>query len=170
MPAAEPALQQEVGLLYQDHHGWLQGWLRRRIGSPCDAADLAHDVFARLLSRRLPVQARQPRALLSTIAHGLLVEHWRRRDVEEAWLAFLATQPEPQAPSPESRLLMLEALIEINRMLDALKPAVREAFLLAQVEGLTGPQIALRLGVSLATVERHLAKALRRCYALRFEA
>lgn len=55
-------------------------------------------------------------------------------------------------------------------MLDVLKPAVRTAFLLAQLDGLTCAEIAKRLGVSLATAERYVARALRTCYALRFEA
>lgn len=169
MSAADLALQQEVHGLYCDHHGWLQGWLRRRIGNGHDAADMAQDVFVRLLQRRAPIEARQPRAFLSTIAHGLVVEHWRRRELEQAWLETLAGLPEQAAPSPESRQLVLEALIEIDRMLDALKPAVRTAFLLAQLDGLTCPQIAERIGVSLATAERYIAKALRACYALRFE-
>ena len=46
---------------------------------------------------------------------------------------------------------------------------MREAFLLAQLDGLTCAQIALRLGVSKATVERDLAKALHACYRLRYE-
>ncbi|EHP38425.1 ECF subfamily RNA polymerase sigma-24 factor [Cupriavidus basilensis OR16] len=59
-------------------------------------------------------------------------------------------------------------LIAIDRILDALKPQVRKAFLWAQLEGLTCRQIAERLGVSLATAERHVAAALRHCYSLRF--
>ncbi|MFT3664889.1 sigma-70 family RNA polymerase sigma factor [Piscinibacter sp.] len=169
MSATELALHHEVHALFNDHHGWLQAWLRRRLGDSFDAADLAQDVFMRLLLRRQPVQAREPRAFLSTIAHGLVVEHWRRRELERAWLETLAALPEPETPSPESRLILLEALIEIDRVLDSLKPAVRSAFLLAQLDGLTCPRIAERLGVSLATAERYIAKALRTCYALRFE-
>lgn len=169
MSAFELALHNEVHSLYSDHHGWLQGWLRRRLGNTFDAADLAQDVFMRVLQRRQPIEAREPRAFLSTIANGLVIERWRRRELELAWLETLAAMPEPEAPSPESRLIFLETLIEIDRVLDALKPAVRTAFLLAQLDGLTCPQIAERLGVSLATVERYIAKALRSCYALRFE-
>ncbi|MDD3484875.1 sigma factor, partial [Azovibrio restrictus] len=33
--------------LYRDHHGWLQGWLRRRLGNAHEAADLAQDTFLR---------------------------------------------------------------------------------------------------------------------------
>ena len=169
MSVVEPAHQQ-LRNLYQDHHGWLQGWLRRKLGITFDAADLAQDVFMRLLVRRQDcAEVREPRAFLSTIARGLVIEHWRRRELEQAWLETLAQLPEPEAPSPESQLLFLETLIAIDAMLDSLKPQVRNAFLWAQLEGLTCPQIAARLGVSVATVERYIATALRHCYALRFD-
>ena len=167
MAAAESTLQQQVHSLYSEHNRWLQGWLRRKLGNACDAADLAQDVFLRLLHRQ-PVDIREPRTYLSTIARGLVIEHWRRRELELAWLETLAQLPPAHAPSPESRMLFLETLIAIDRVLDALKPQVRTAFLWAQLEGLTCRQIAERLGVSLATAERHLAAALRHCYALRF--
>lgn len=162
-----------VESLYLSHQGWLQGWLRRRLGDSFDAADMAQDVFMRLLTRQTAQSRpglREPRAYLSTIANGLLVDHWRRRELERAWLETLAQWPEAQAPSPESRLIFLETLIAIDRMLDSLKPRVRSAFLWAQLEGLTCPQIAERLGVSLATAERYIAAALRHCYAIRFGA
>lgn len=164
-----PLAPSTVEALYADHHRWLHGWLRRRLGNHTDAADLAQNVFMRLLLRPEPIQARKPQAFLSTIAHGLVVEHWRRRELELAWRETLAALPEAQIPSPESRQIFLETLIEIDQMLDTLKPAVRTAFLLAQLDGLTCPKIAQRMGVSLATVERYIAKALRACYALQFK-
>lgn len=170
MSSADSVMNQQIQTLYSDHHGWLQGWLRRKLGNAFDAADLAQDVFMRLLARQTCVDVVEPRAYLSTIARGLVIEHWRRRELELAWLETLAQLPEAEAPSPESRLLFLETLVAIDRMLDQLKPAVRQAFLLAQLEGLTCPQIAERIGVSLATVERYIAAALRHCYVLRFGA
>jgi RNA polymerase sigma factor (sigma-70 family) len=163
-----PSTHDPVETLYTDHHGWLHGWFRRQLGNSFEAADLAHDVFLRLLRRPVAVTPAEPRAYLSTIARGLLVDHWRRRELERAWLDVLARTPEELMPSPESRLLALEALIKIDEMLDALKPKVRQAFLWAQLEGLTCPQIAQRLGVSLATAERYVAAGLRQCYAFRF--
>lgn len=169
MLSAEIA-QQGVKNLYSDHHGWLQGWLRRKLGNTFDAADIAQDVFIRILTRQQPAQIAEPRAYLSAIARGLVIDHWRRRELEQAWLQTLAAMPEAEAPPPESRLLFLEALLAVDRLLDSLKPPIRRAFLLAQLEGLTCPLIAERLGVSLATVERYMAKALRHCYRLQFEA
>lgn len=62
MGTAETALEQGVRSLYIDHHGWLQGWLRRKLGNACDAADLAHDTFVRVMvSRRLPCSPTSPR-------------------------------------------------------------------------------------------------------------
>ncbi|MBB3102762.1 sigma-70 family RNA polymerase sigma factor [Azomonas macrocytogenes] len=155
--------------LYAQHQGWLQGWLRRRLNDSSDAADLAQDTFLRVLQRRQNLSLEEPRAYLRTIAHGLLIDLWRRRDIERAWLETLQQLPEQQAPSPEVSLLMIETLVAIDNLLDELPPAVREAFLLAQLEGLSCPRIAERLGVSLSTVERYIAKALRHCYRLAFE-
>lgn len=156
-----------VDALYNHHHAWLQGWLLRKIGNACDAADLAQDVFVRLLHRKV-AEIREPRNYLGTIANGIVIDYWRRRELELAWLETLAHLPEAHAPSPESRLHFLQTLVEIDRMLDTLKPRVRTAFLLAQLDGLTCPQIAERIGMSLATVERYISQALRRCYELRF--
>lgn len=169
VPPDGSALHPDIDGLYVAHHGWLSGWLRRRLGNETDAADIAQDVFLKLLSRAERARLREPRAYLSTIARGLVVEHWRRRELELAWLETLAALPPVEVPSPERRLLLLETLIEIDRMLDSLKPAVRTAFLLAQLDGYSCPRIAEHLGVSLATAERHVAKALRQCYRFRFE-
>jgi len=59
-------------------------------------------------------------------------------------------------------------LIRIDTLLGELKPPIRKAFLWARLDGLTCPQIAERLGVSLATAERYIAAALRQCYDQRF--
>lgn len=68
MSTAEGALQQQIEHLYANHHGWLRGWLRRRLGNSFDAADLAHDTFLRLLvSGRAPTPE-QSRAHLTQIA------------------------------------------------------------------------------------------------------
>lgn len=159
---------ERVQTLYAEHHGWLQGWLRRQLGDAFQAADLAHDVFVRVLRRPTSTPAHEPRAYLSTIARGLLIDHWRRRELERAWRETLANTPEALAPSPESQLLVLETLIKIDEMLDTLKPRVRQAFLWAQLDGMTCRQIAQDLGVSLATAERYVATGLRHCYAFRF--
>ncbi|ENO90497.1 sigma-70 family RNA polymerase sigma factor [Thauera linaloolentis] len=157
---------QDLQTLYRDHHGWLQGWLRGKLGNACDAADLAQDTFMRVLQRREAETLREPRAYLSTIARGLVADFFRRQRLEQAYLDVLATLPEPEAPSPETRSIMLEALIAIDTMLDGMKPAVRQAFLLSQLEGLTYAEIATQLGVTKRTVSNYMCQAIEQCYLL----
>lgn len=160
----ESALQQQVHALYSHHHGWLHGWLRKRLGCADNAADLAQDTFVRILSRPLDWnEVREPRAYLSTVAHGLMVNHLRRRDMERAYLDALAAQPENVSPSPESRALVVEALLEIDALLDGLPPKARQAFLLSQLEGLRYAEIAERLDVSLSMVKKYMLQAVTHC-------
>jgi RNA polymerase sigma-70 factor (ECF subfamily) len=158
----------DLALLYRTHHSWLHCWLSRRTGCRESAADLAQDTFVRLLKSRQFSPLREPRAYLSSIARGLMIDQYRRRELERAYLESVVLLPEQEVPSEETRLLILDSLERIDRLLDRLKPRVRQAFLLAQLDGLTCPQIATELGVSRATVERDLAKALQHCYRLRY--
>ena len=107
----------------------------------------------------------EPRALLTHIAKGLVVDHWRRRAVEQAYLEVLARLPEAQAPSPETRLLVLEALCRVDAMLAGLPPKTRKIFLLSQLDSLTYGAIAERLGTSLITVKRHMRNGFIACMA-----
>lgn len=168
MPVAKTALQEEMRALYSDHHGWLYDRLRKRLGCAHNAADLAHDAFLRVMvSRRPPAElGGEPRALLTHIAKGLVIDHWRRQTVERAYLEALAHAPEAETPSPETRLLILEALYRVEAMLRGLPVRTREIFLLAQLDGLTYPQIADRLDTSLITVKRHMRSAFSACLAL----
>ncbi|MNF10559.1 putative RNA polymerase sigma factor FecI [compost metagenome] len=53
--------------------------------------------------------------------------------------------------------------MEIDRMLDGLGAKVKCTFLLAQLDGLTYAQIAERQGISLRTVNNHMARAMEHC-------
>lgn len=159
-----------VHQLYSEHHGWLRGWLRSQLSTAADAADLAHDTFVRLLQRRETPPLSTPRAFLRTVARGLVIDHWRREELRRAYLEALAHLPEAQAPDVETREVLLELLERIDRLLDGLKPKVRQAFVLVQCEGLSHKEAAAaRLGISLRSVERHVADALYHCYVLRYE-
>ena len=114
MPSASTPQHREAASLYAAHHGWLQGWLRRRLGNGADAADLAQDTFVRILGVRDLAGVQEPRAYLTTVAKGVLVNWYKRQALERAYLEALAALPEPVAPSPEQRALVLElSLIHI---------------------------------------------------------
>lgn len=159
--------QQGLEGLYSDHHGWLQGWLRRRLGNTTDAADLAHDTFVRLIVRpRGFDNGREARAWLRTVANGLCIDLWRHREIERAWLETLAAQPEALAPSTEERVSVLQALYEIDAMLRKLPPKAARAFTLATACGMTHQEVARELGVSSRMVGHYISAAMLHCMKL----
>lgn len=152
--------------MYLAHHGWLQAWLRKKLGNPCDAADLAQDTFIRILAARNAVTIDEPRAYLTTVARGVLINWYKRQALERAYLEALALMPEPEAPAPEQRAIILQTLHEIDAMLDALQPVARKVFLLSQLEGMKYEDIAALTGVSLTSVKRYMRQAFRQCMEL----
>ena len=166
MSSVDLSLQHAVHTLYEDHHNWLCGWLRKRLGCVDHAADLAQDTFIRVLTQRRAPELREPRAYLSTVARSLMIDLFRRRAVEQAYLETLALIPEPVAFSPEARTLIIETLMEIDRLLDGLSSRTREIFLMAQLDGLSYVEIGRRLGVSVTTVKKHAVRALTHCLLL----
>ncbi|MET0335034.1 MAG: sigma-70 family RNA polymerase sigma factor [Rhizobacter sp.] len=162
MPTAENTA--DIATLYSHHHGWLQGWLRKRLGHAGDAADLAHDAFMRLLQKPREFDSIDgARHYLATMARGLCTDLWRRREVEQAWLTALAAQPEAVAPSPEHRATVIETLCEIGAMLARLPEKAATAFVMAQVHGMLYKEIAAELGVSERMVKKYMAQAMLQC-------
>ncbi|WP_373925217.1 sigma-70 family RNA polymerase sigma factor [Duganella sp. sic0402] len=159
------APRSEVGQLYAAHHSWLLGWLRRKVNGADHAADLAQETFIRILCQadHCCNELREPRAYLATVAQRLLINYAERQSLERAYLEVLAQLPPCYTQSPEERLLILEALHDIDRMLDGLPPKAREAFLLSQLEGLGYSDIGERLGVTVRTVKRYMAAAFMQC-------
>ena len=163
MAVTNIALHQQIDILYADHHGWLQGWLRRKLGDSFVAADLAQDTFVSVITAGAAGDIREPRPFLVTIARRLMAHRYRRQLLETGYLEMLAEMPEELAPSPEAQLLALEALQQLDRVLDGLPSQVKEAFLLAHLEELSYAEIVEHLGVSTSSVKQYLMRANRQC-------
>ncbi len=157
---------QEVHALYRAHHGWLQGWLRGKLGNAGDAADLAQDTFIKVMLAQVGQQIREPRAYLATVANRLVLDHFRRQRVERSYLEVLASLPVQDMPSLEEQAIMKDALIEIDSMLDGLGPKVKQVFILSQFEELSYVEIARRLDISLRSVNTYVARAMAHCCLL----
>lgn len=155
-----------IAELYVEHHGWLKGWLRKKLSCPDTAADLAQDTFVRLLTRPHTDALEEPRAYLTTVAKGLLSNWYRRQTLEQMYLEALAAMPESFAPAAEQRLEILETLQQVDVALAALPVKARTAFLLAQLDGLKYEEIALQLGVSLASIKHYMQQGYRACLSL----
>lgn len=160
----------QVASLYRENHGWIQQWISRRLGNASDAAELAQDVFVRLL-----VQPREfesdvhARAYLSRISLHLCVDFWRRKQLERAWLEALAQVPESHWPSQEHQAIILETLGQLQDLLERLPPKAAAAFSLSQLHGLGYREIAEELGVSVRSVTKYIAQAMFQCALLEAE-
>lgn len=166
MSTGEPAFQSAITELYSQHHGWLHGWLRRKLGCTQNAADLTQDTFARILNARESVATlREPRAFLSTTARRLLIDQVRRKHIENAYLQELALTAEALEgfQSPEQILVTLEALEQIAFILEGMPEKVRQSFVLYYLDGLTQNEIAGQLGLCDRTVRKYLIQALMHC-------
>lgn len=169
MSVRKAASRAHMHALYRDHHGWLQRWLRSRLACSHQAAELAHDTFVRVLAAPDDASApeiREPRRFLAAIANRVLVDWIRRRSIERAYLETLAMQPEPCDPSPETREVIIETLVEIERLLDSLGERPRQIFLMTQVDGLSYVDIGRRRGLSVTTVRKHFTRAISACLEL----
>lgn len=153
-----------LAVAFRSDYRWLTEKLRFRIGCGFNAEDIASEAFTQMAALPDLLSVREPRAMLSTIANRLLYESWRRRDLERAYLAALASRPEAVHPSPEAQELVMESLMLIDKALDGLSAKAREAFFYSHLDGLTYVQISGKLNVSVSMVRKYIAKALINCY------
>lgn len=151
--------------LYANHYQWLRHWLQAKLGpANSHAADLAQDTFIRLFSNSQLSELNEPRAFLTTVASRVLSNHWRRAQLETAYLQALENQPQDVAISPEEQQILFETLVEIDQALSELPMVVKKAFFMAQLDGVKYADIASELDVSVSTVKRYLVRASARCY------
>lgn len=167
MSAGQRAHPDAMHALYSDHHGWLYGWLRKKLGCAHSAADLAQDTFYRLLALPERWTIKEPRAYLVTTATRLIIDHTRREKVERAYLeTHAALQADVYAASPEQYQEAIDTLLAISTMLEGLPGKVRQAFLLSRLEEIPQTEIAVQLGVSVSMVKQYMARAMMHCYAI----
>ena len=172
LSSADVTLREQFHALYSDHHPWLLTWLRRKLGCPEQAADVAHNTFLRILSARdALVGVQQPRAWLVTTARRLVIDEVRHRQVEQLYLAELSLHA-AQAdgyPSPEETLAAVQALSQLGEVLASVPVKAQVAFVSHYLEGETHAAIAAELSVSVRMVRKYLAQVLLRARQLGLE-
>lgn len=155
-----------IDSIYRNNHNWLHNWLCHRLGCSEISADLAQDTFLRLLLRREKAQQEpvsNPRGYLKVIARGLVVDHYRRRSLEQAYQGALAALPEPATIPLEEQQSLLETINTVDALLAELPHKVRDAFLMSQLKGMTYEQIATKMAVSERTIKRYMQQAFSQC-------
>ncbi len=147
--------------LYRDHADFVWRAVLRMGIVDAHAEDAVHEVF--MVARRKLSGFRgdaAPSTWLYAIARGVCANLRRSRDRARRRLE-LAPAPQP-APNPEEAAARANAADLVERFLDGLPQAQREVFVLSDIEGLAGPDVAAALRIPLGTAYSRLRLARRR--------
>jgi len=146
---------------YNTYQGQVRAHLFRLLGLDCEVDDLTQIVFARAFNA---LETFQGNSTLSTwlyritanTTHNLLRQRFRRDRVKTALSWFNAGRGTSVQPSG------LEARDEAHRILQRLRPDLREVFVLYHYEGLTLQEISNILGKPVSTVGDRLTRARKK--------
>jgi RNA polymerase sigma factor (sigma-70 family) len=141
----------------------LRGWLARRPVRGLEIDDIVQETYAVLSGLADIGHITQPRAYLYTTAQSILLQHVRRARIVsiEAVAEIERLDITHDERCPERHAMAGQELRRIGEALATLPEKCRQVFVLRRVEGLSQREIAVRLGISENTVEKHIVKGLR---------
>jgi len=162
--AVHPALMSDVDRLFHAYHAPLVRYLTRRLGDRDWAEEVAQETFVRAL-RHAPAVERE-RSWLFAVATNLVRDEARRDARRRRHLELLrAESAEARVESPATTFERAQERAReaalARRAVDALAERDRLALLMRE-EGLSYPEIAEALGLSVGSVGTTLARARRR--------
>jgi RNA polymerase sigma-70 factor (ECF subfamily) len=129
------------------------------IRDEAQALDVAQETLLKL-GRSLPDPAQRiddPEAWVATVARNAARDALRRRTRRRE----VKIENDVVDERPETSLSENESRERVARALDALPAAARRVLLLKFRDGLSGPEIAARLGVSLDAAWQKLSRAMK---------
>ena len=145
------------------HEAGLMNYLQHNWRNASDIADLRQEVYARVYeaaSERIPDN---PKHFLLTCARNLLIDLVRREQVVpiEPVADLESLSIAADAPEPDRSVMARDELRRLKTVLEGLPERAREAVMLAYFDGLSGKEIAQRMGVTKSTASKHLTNGMR---------
>lgn len=160
----DPDRADRIARMFVEYGDQIQGYIAQRIRPREDARDLTQEVFARFIRSRHADGCDCPKALLYEIARNLIIDRSRRRASRRAELHQPYDDEEIEGIGADP-----SRVIDSGRRLDAVEAIIlslpskcREVFVLSRFEGLSYADIAARMDISVAMVQKHISKALLR--------
>jgi len=151
----------DVDRLFREYHAPLVRYLTRRLGDRDWAEEVAQETFLRALRQD---GLRNERAWLFAVATNLVRDGARQESRRRRHLELLRAEAEAaprMVESPDSAMERAEDAAAARRALEQLAERDREALLMRE-EGLSYPEIAEALGLSVGSMGTTLARARRR--------
>lgn len=155
--------------MYLENEVALKRYLRRFIRSREAADDLAQEAFLRAFASETGRAIESPKAFLYKVAKNLALNELSRQ-------SSVAFEPlgdfECQEVIEDSSQVAVDDVVDsrerirlLARAIAALPPQCAKVFILRKMQGLSQKEIAVRLNISVRTVENHVAVGLSRCRA-----
>jgi RNA polymerase sigma-70 factor (ECF subfamily) len=136
--------------LFEQHGQAVRRYFRRLLRDASAVDDLSQEVFLRVIRGAVSYEARErERAWIFRIARNVFLDHQRRavRSVEDTGAAEAVLPPQQGVR------------VDIQRALASLPPDEREAFLLAEIGGLTYAEIAALASTTIPAVRSRIYRA-----------
>jgi RNA polymerase sigma factor (sigma-70 family) len=152
--------------LFAEQGGALRAFFHRRVRRHVDVADLAQEVYLRLLRAPQLDTVRSPEAYLYAVASNLAkeyaMEEHRARDARS--VEDLAVQDQlAELPNFPAEVDKDQSAKRLHKVLEQLPAKCHAAVVLRYWQGLGHSEIAQRLGISSNTVKKHLSRGLAHC-------
>jgi RNA polymerase sigma-70 factor (ECF subfamily) len=146
--------------IFREHYSWLVLSAARLLGDRSSAEEVVQDVMLELWRRRETIVLTGPlRAYLHQSTRNRALNQLRHGRTVRQSEPFV--RPPTAAPHADSRAISRELQEATRAAIDELSEPQREVFELSRVEGLTYPEIASVLSISVKTVEARMGRALR---------
>lgn len=142
------------------HEAALRARLRRTLRAPLDVDDLVSEVLLRAFNNSNTATIKSEFGWLLQIARNILIDISRRdKIVRFDLVADIDLLDDNRAA--ERGLVARDELRRIQIALDGLPPQQRRAFLLRRLDGRSMIEVAEIMHLSVSTVEKHVARAVR---------
>jgi RNA polymerase sigma-70 factor (ECF subfamily) len=150
----------EMESLYQNHADWLRRLVAGRLRlQPADVDDIVQDTWVRAARPDAP-EIEHPRAFLFQTALNLFRDRRRRESVRQQHSRNIATD---HGGGIGHGMSEQEATVELERIVLGLPDKLRDVFVLSRFRHMTNAEIAVKLDISIKTVEWRMGKALAYC-------
>ncbi len=149
--------------LFDRYAEYVERLIVRVLGFDAEVPDLINEVFARAFEQidRLK-DAAALKAWLGSIACFTARTFLRDRRSRRRFLGFFAPDDLPEVPVDGAPVESSLALLRTYQVLDTLSPDERIAFALRFVDGMSLPEIAEVMDISVGTVKRRLSRGRER--------
>jgi RNA polymerase sigma factor (sigma-70 family) len=153
---------------FVQHQSSLKRFVARFFSRSQDIEDVVQEAYLRaFIAEKNGETAYSPKAFLFRIAKNVALNELAKKSrlLTEYIEDSVSSDVSRADGSAEDRALAQEQLAIFCRAAASLPIQCRRAFLLRKVYGLSHKEISQRLGISVSTVEKHVASGLLRCSA-----